>query len=353
MSDDKTIDNKKILYAIGMVLLAVAAARAIIELEKFLICLVMAITLGAAMAPIADRARAKGLPRPATVIIIYLLALIVYAGVAWSLWPILVKQSRDLVSSMPDIIHWLTAKTNNLSGLLEPVVDISSFKSMPEQLMGASKSMALNALKFTGNLLTLLINGIFILFLAAYFTIEGPTLVPALIKWLPQRARPRAQSLVDPLIQRLGGYVRGQLLVSLCVGSIIAAGLCAIGVESALVLGVISGLLNLVPFIGSFITLSLATIIGFKQAMWMGFAVLGLFAVEQWIESNFIVPNLLGKQVDLDPLVVLFAVVIGGTLLGVEGALIAVPMATLTIFFLEEFYYKPLNSGSSKVEQAE
>jgi predicted PurR-regulated permease PerM len=338
-------DKKKILYAICMVLLAIATAKAFVELQKFLICLIMAITLGAAMAPIADRAQSKGIPRFATVILIYLMALVVYAGVVWSLWPILAKQSRDLIASLPDIIHWLIAKTNNLSGLLEPIIDISSLKSMPEELMGASKSMAINALKFTGNLLTLLINGIFILFLAAYFTIEGPTLMPALIKWLPHKARPRAQSLIAPLIQRLGGYVRGQLLVSLCVGSIIAAGLCAIGVESALVLGVISGLLNLVPFIGSFITLSLATVIGFKQAIWMGFAVLGLFAIEQWIESNFIVPNLLGKQVDLDPLVVLFAVVIGGTLLGVEGALIAVPTATLTIFFLEEFYYKPLNEG--------
>lgn len=327
-------------------LLIVIMVKLVLELNTLLICLIMSVTLAAALTPVADRLEKKTIPRMVTVAGVYCLAFALYSLVACVLWPILVKQSQDLFNSMPGVIQWLTNRSDHLTTLVQPLIAPESLKSLPEKIISLGQKMALGALKFTGNLFSFLINGIFVLFLTAYFTVEGPHLVPALIKWLPVNARQRATLIVPALTNRLGGYVRGQLLVSLAVASIISVGLSLIGVESALVLGIISGLLNLVPFIGSFITMILAVIIAFKQAIWMGLAVLGLFVVEQWLESNFIVPNLLGKQVDLHPLVVLFAVIIGGTTMGLAGALIAVPLATISLFFAEEFYYKKLNESS-------
>ena len=101
------------------------------------------------------------------------------------------------------------------------------------------------------------------------------------------------------------------------------------------------------------ITSVFAVIISFVQAPWMGAATIVLFVVEQWCESNFIVPTLLGKQVELHPLIVMLAVIIGGSLLGISGALIAVPVATVTIFLAEEFYQKKLASSESTEPSAD
>ncbi len=102
--------------------------------------------------------------------------------------------------------------------------------------------------------------------------------------------------------------------------------------------------MNLVPFIGSLLACVFAVVVAANQNIWLAGAVLCLFACEQWCESNFIVPYLLGRNVELHPLIVFLAILIGATLMGVPGALVAVPLASAIQFLAQEFYLKPLNA---------
>jgi predicted PurR-regulated permease PerM len=187
-----------------------------------------------------------------------------------------------------------------------------------------------------------------VLFLTAYFVVEASSIWAKLLMWLPHEHRAKAASLIRPLGFRMGGYVRGQLLVSVAVAFYLTAGLTLLNVNYALILGVLAGLLNLVPFVGSLIACIFAVVVAANQSIWLAGATLALFACEQWCESNFFVPYLLGRNVELHPLIVLIAILIGATLMGVPGALIAVPLASAAQFLAQEFYLKPLNDGRAE-----
>lgn len=166
---------------------------------------------------------------------------------------------------------------------------------------------------------------------------------PHLLLWLPEYRREKFASLIRPLELRLGGYVRGQVLVSVAVALILGTGLTLLKVKYSLILGLIAGLMNIVPFVGSIITCVFSVVVAANQSPMLGLATMGLFAFEQWLESNFIVPHLIGKNVDLHLLIVLFSLLIGGTLFSLAGAVIAVPLASAILFLAREFYLKEIN----------
>lgn len=323
------------------ILLATVAVYVTIQLEALIICLIAALTLAAALAPLAEYLEERKIPRALTVTAVYLLVAALYVGVGSGLVPILKEQAASLFDNVPGYGVWLLEKAHTLYDMGGP--DLTHTQIAAVDVKQLSMSTLTKLLKVTGSVFGVLINGLFILFLTAYFVVAAKDINNSLLSWLPAPERERWSGLIKPIENRLGGYVRGQLLVSLAVGSFIGIGLALIGNEKALILGVLAGLLNLVPFVGSMITSVFAVIISFVQAPWMGVATIILFVVEQWCESNFIVPTLLGKQVDLHPLIVMLAVITGGSLLGISGALIAVPVATVSIFLAEEFYKKKLN----------
>lgn len=328
--------------------LAVAAVYVVIQLESLIICLIAALTLASALAPLAENLEKRKIPRVATVISVYLLVLALYIGVGSGLVPILREQAISIYESVPNYGTWLLEKAHSLTAMGGP--DLTHTQIAADDIRNLSMSTLNKVLKVTGSVFGGLINGVFILFLTAYFVIEASAINTSLLGWLPGPQAERWAGLIRPIENRLGGYVRGQLLVSLAVGSFIGIGLALIGNEKALILGVMAGLLNLVPYVGSMITCALAIIISFMQAPWMGVATIALVAIEQWCESTFIVPTLLGKQVDLHPLIVMLSVIIGGSLLGISGALIAVPVTTVCLFLAEEFYQKKLVKGGAKLK---
>ncbi len=324
--------------------LAALSVYLLVQLQMLFICIIAALTLASALSPLAEALERKKIPRVVTVILVYLLVLLTYTGVAGGLIPVLVQQAKSLWEHLPSYLDLVTAGAQKVTDMGGP--DLAKHLNS-EDARSVGLSMAQNAVRVTGNLVGFLVNAFFVLFLTAYFVISAKEINTELLRWLPLPHRERAAGLIRPLENRLGGYVRGQLLVSLAVGTVIGIGLAVIGNKYALILGVISGLLNLVPFVGSFITSVFAILVSFNQAPWMALATFGLFAFEQWLESNFIVPHLLGKQVGLHPLVVLLSVIIGASLLGLSGALIAVPVAAVSIFLAQEFYQKPLNAAEA------
>jgi len=349
--------------------LALAGYYLLTELTMLIICLIAAITLAAAIAPFARKMQSQGIPRVATIIALYLCILALYSAVGYNLGPMIGQQSRNLFKLVHEKVQpWALAKWHEFipdasqSTELSPDLKMQQMSGPSEEMKDSIKdagnkvksrilesagSLASGALKLTGNVMTFVVNILFVLFLTAYFVVESQTIINGLLRWLPADKRERVKELLPGLETRLGGYVRGQILVSLAVGSIIGLGLTLVGIPDSLVLGVVAGLLNLVPFVGSLTTAVFAIVIGFNQGMTTGLLVILVFVIEQWLESNFIVPHLLGRQVDMHPLIVLFSVLIGGALLGLSGALIAVPVTTVLLYLAEELYLKKLDNTKS------
>ncbi len=319
-----------------------------IELRAILVAVVFALTLASAISPIAERCEEKAkMPRALTVMLIYILVGLLYVFLAAALYPTIREQAVSLYKQLPQYAAGLMdvyARFKELLGENASAISVSS-----DDVRSFVSRLSNNALHFTQDAVSMIVSGILVLFLTAYFVIEAKHIWPKLLEWLPQDRRERMAKIIRPLENRLGGYIRGQLLVSLAVATFLTVGMYLIRVDHALLLGSLAGLFNLIPFVGSMLTCVLAVIVAFNQSVFTGVACLLLFAVEQWVESNFIVPHLLGKQVELHPLVVLFSILAGATLLGLPGALIAVPLATAGMFLAEEFYLRPMHEQEGRM----
>ncbi len=314
------------------------------QLRALVITVLFALTLASAIAPISEKLEAKAkVPRFVTVLLIYFVVGCLYSVVAVVLFPTIKEQAIRLYNELPRYASGLTETYAHVKELLGENASAINVSFSATEVKAFMSKASREALHFTSDLLGVIVTGILVLFLTAYFVVEAPKIWPKLLQWVPRHNRTRIAGVIKPLESRLGGYVKGQILVSIFVATFLGIGLTAIRVEHGLVLGVLAGLMNLVPFVGSMLTAVLASIVAFNQGpQFLGMTV-GLFVAEQWLESNFIVPHFLGNEVELHPLVVLLAILVGAGLMGLPGALIAVPITTALIFLAEEFYLRPMH----------
>jgi predicted PurR-regulated permease PerM len=314
------------------------------SIRILLIDLVLAITFASAMTPFVNWAHGKKIPRMLTVFFTYLVIVSLYLVMAMFLAQPIKEQGQLLFQHLPgylssanDFYHHMA----EISGTKTDVIELQN-----DDIRTLVVKVVKHTLDASAGIFGLIINGILVIFLASYFAVEAKKLIPKLLLWVPPDKRERVSSLIGPLGARMGGYVRGQILVSIAVATFLGVGLTLFGVNYSLVLGILAGVLNLVPFVGSMLTGIFAILIALNQSATLALLTLGLFLVEQVVESNFIVPHLLGRQVDLHPLIVLFAVIIGATIGGAVGALAAVPLSSAIVFLAQELYLKPLNEGN-------
>jgi predicted PurR-regulated permease PerM len=344
------MNDRKILLTslkiVGIVIVALASVYLLVELRNILVCVIFSLTLAAAIAPVAEWGEQRKVSRITMILLVYLFVGLIYSVVAFSLFPAAKAQWNHLYEHLPNYLtgltDWVESVKGGIAGESGQVIRVE------ELVRNVAIKLGHQTLDVGAGLLVLLLDGLLVLFLTAYFVVEATAIWAKLLMWLPHEHRAKAASLIRPLGFRMGGYVRGQLLVSVAVAFYLTAGLTLLKVNYALILGVLAGLLNLVPFVGSLIACIFAIVVAANQSIWLAGATLVLFACEQWCESNFFVPYLLGRNVELHPLIVLIAILIGATLMGVPGALIAVPLASAAQFLAQEFYLKPLNNGRTE-----
>jgi predicted PurR-regulated permease PerM len=313
-----------------------------LQLRVLIVDIVVAITLASAIAPIAVLAEKKGVPRWVTVVLTYILVFVFYGTVVALLKGPIVEQGTALANNIPRYID----NANNWYTQLGEQFDFHpNLKVTDADFQRIGTTILNRTIDASFGMVGVLLNIVLILFLAAYFVSNSRKIWTGILSWVPTVHRAKVEGLIGPVGSRMGGYVRGQMLVSTAVAVFFAIGLSLIGVKYALVLGLVAGLMNLIPFVGSAITTVLAVVIAANDSILKAGLTLGLFALEQAVESHFIVPYLLGSQVELDPLIVLLAILVGGTLGGAVGALIAVPVAAALILIAQELYLKPMQAS--------
>lgn len=314
------------------------------ELRVLVVDVLLAVIIATAINPAANYLNKYRVPRIITVLLCYGLIVLVYFLIGLLLRGPIQEQSRLFMEHLPRYLDGATAAYNSI---LDAAGDKLALQMNPNELKVMGQQMLQKTLNLSFGVLGVVLNIVLILFLAAYFAAESKNIVDSLVRWVPPSKRARVDELLGPVGMRMGGYLRGQLLVASAVATFFAIGYTLIGLPYAIVLGLVAGVLNLIPFVGSTIATVLAVAIAINQSWTLAGLVLVVFAIEQVIESNLLVPHLLGKQVDLDPLVVLFAVLIGASLGGGVGALVAVPLTAAGMFLVEELYIKPMEKTNT------
>ncbi|MCL6450317.1 MAG: AI-2E family transporter [Acetobacteraceae bacterium] len=164
---------------------------------------------------------------------------------------------------------------------------------------------------------------------AFYILRDLPRIRERFCALLPPRVRGEVLSLVGDVDQALGGFVRGQLLVASAVGVLAALGLSLLRVRFALVLGLLAGVTDLIPYFGPAVGALVASGVALLQSLPLALEVGALFFAIQQFESAVLSPHVVGSRVGLHPVVVIFALLVGGHFLGFWGLLLAVPVAAV------------------------
>ena len=331
------------------ILLFAALGIVYINLQLVLLALV-ALVVAAAILPLADAGQKRRIPRVATVLGVYLVGLGVLALLVTMLVPVVSEQANILVARLPQFRQtlngWIASVQTFLGGFGTPRHTFELPDLGPEQVTPVLQALVERSVRATRGLLTGLFAGLMVLFLAGYIVVDRQRLAEGLVRFVPRARRERVSHIASEVLRRMGGYIRGQFIVSAIGALILWIGLAVVGFEAPLLVGVLAGALNFVPYLGSSVSLILAVLLALNGSVFTLLGVLIVFGVEQFLEGHFLVPYFTGRQVELHPLAVLVALIVGANLAGILGALVAVPVAAGIDAILLEAYVKPMEGKS-------
>jgi predicted PurR-regulated permease PerM len=266
------------------------------------------------------------------------LTLLAIFGLGSLFVPTLVGEANDLVGAVPDYVEDVSKGRGPLGDLADRYDLVDRIRDAV-QSGGASGVLGLSgtALSVTKSIITAIVAAVTIAFMTFFMLLEGPSWIERFIALLPEGSQARARRVGREIYRTIGGYVTGNLLISVIAGIASTVVLLVFGVSYAVALGLLVAILDLVPLAGATLAAILVTSVAFIDQGWVvGLIVLGFFIVYQQVENHVLQPLVYSRTVQLSPLAILISVLIGAKLAGVLGALGAIPVAgTIQVLFAE------------------
>ncbi len=306
-------------------------------IRDILVIFVVALILATLINPLADWFAKKRIPRALAVLLIYIVLIGLLVMVITILVPPLVEQSGQLIKKLS--VYW-----DDLVGRISALKDLAVTRGFVSDTENGLSSIQTGLTKALGGIFSTL-SGVFggvvttvlILVLTFYLVVEGDALKKFFKSISPERYRPHLIGLMTRAQHKIGLWLRGALTLGLIVGIFVYVGLTILGVKYALVLAILAGLLELLPYFGPPIAAIPAVFLAFSQAPTKGLLVLVLYVVIQQLENNILVPKVMQKAVGLNPVVSILSLGIGFKLASFLGALLAIPIATAISVFVTDF----------------
>jgi predicted PurR-regulated permease PerM len=320
-----------ILVAVFIVLQVLWIARHI--LAWIFIAVFLAMALNPAVDALERRVKRRGLATG----IVFIAALGVIALIGALFIPTLVDQVNEFARKVPDYLDDLTKGRGRLGFLQEKYHLVDKARDAVQE-GGAAKLLGLSgtAVAVAKGVVTAVVASLTIAFLTFFMLLEGPRWVDRFFMLLSPPSRQRWQGVGREIYRTVGGYVTGNLLISLIAGTLTTIVLRIMGVPFAIALGLIVAILDLIPLAGATIAAIVVGSVAFLHSITAGIVVVAFFIVYQQVENHVIQPVVYGRTVQLSPLIVLISVLIGAELAGVLGALGAIPVAgSLQVLFLD------------------
>lgn len=304
--------------------------------------------------PVADRLEAAGMPRTGAVAIVFTALLLFGFGVLLLLLPMLARQVELLATRLPAhldwlqqvALPWLQARTGIALPPLDPEAVREALRGHWQSAGGVAQSI-LGGLSRSGMaLLGWAANLVLVPVVTFYLLRDWDAFTARLRELIPRRWEPRVTAIAGEADAVLGSFLRGQLSVMVVLGGVYTTGLWWVGLDLALLVGMLSGLVSFVPYLGFIVGLiaaGVAALVQF-QALEPLLYILGVYAIGQLLEGMVLTPMLLGGQIGLHPVAVIFAVLAGGQLFGFLGVLLALPVAAVAAVVLRHVHQGYLRS---------
>jgi len=313
-----------------LIVLAVGIVLEVVWLSRHVLAwVVISLFLALALDPLVGWIqRHSSLGRGAAIGVAYLLVLVVIVGVGATFVPKLVDEVNGFVQALPGYVHDLTHGRGRL-GFLERRYHVVEKVRQQVKEGGARRVLGLSgaALSVTKSVITIVAATVTIVFLTFFMLLEGRDWMERFYSLLPEGSRPRWRRVGHDIYRTVGGYVTGNILISVIAGASITLVLLIMGVPYAVALGLVVAFLDLIPLAGATIAGVIVTLVAFLHSVPAGIVVVAFFVVYQQIENHFLQPVIYGRTVQLSPLAVLISVLVGAEIAGILGALAAIPVA--------------------------
>ncbi len=296
--------------------------------------------------PLVDKLETYKMRRTLAVVTVFVGLTLFFILLVLLLGPMVKTQASALSEKMPEYLEKLESTVlPKVAGLL----GVSSeggfgwsalFSEYGDKLSEVGGKLAGSITKSGANLIGAVFTIALTPILAFYLLRDWDLLVARIGALIPRRYQEKTFLLAKESDQALGSFLRGQLLVMLGLAVVYTIGLMILGLDNAIAIGVLSGLVSFVPYLGFVVGIFLAALTAFAQGggplLLVGVVV--VFAVGQAIEGTVLTPKLVGESIGLHPVIVIFAVMAGGQLFGFFGILLALPVAAVLSVFLRHFY---------------
>jgi predicted PurR-regulated permease PerM len=334
---------RAVLAVLGIALAVVALLELLWMAREVITWILIATFFALALNPLVVWMQAHGVRRRgAAAAIVFIGALVAVVALVGTFVPIVVDEVRDFVDALPGYVADLTAGRGPL-GFLE--TDYQIVERVRDAVSAGDAASFLGvsgtALAITKSVLTAVVATITIAVLTFFMLLEGPKLVDRIVVQLPPDSQERWRRILYKVYLTVGGYVSGAILIAVVAGLTSGIVLAVVGVPSAVALGLLVALLDLIPLAGATLAAVLVSTIAFLDSVPVGIAVLAFFIVYQQLENHVLYPLVYSRTVELSPLLILIAVLIGASIAGILGALAAIPVAgTLQVLVREWLEYR-------------
>lgn len=332
---------------------------------------IIAIIFAYIIDPIVNYLERKGVKRQFGVIIVYISAILIFGILIVSVIPKTINEISNLLTSLPAMVDTLIREVNNFASNVFAKFNIE----LPENFINVYKetnpkvngdvetpqivSDILNSIKATINDLIVKAQGslmgslsnvlskvygfltsafrlVLIIIFSFYFSVDKDRFMHRVKKAIPNKYRDDISYLTSNIDTALQQFIRGRMLMAIFVGLITMAYLLVLRVDFAIIIGLITCVADIIPYIGPFLGCAPAVLFAFMDSPMKAIWVLILFVIVQWVENNILAPKLIGDSTGLNPLVILISIIIGGGVFGVWGMVISVPLMSI-IFILVDF----------------
>jgi predicted PurR-regulated permease PerM len=319
------------------VFLAYVLIQAISDISQVLILITVALFLAVGLNPAVERLTRLGISRKWGVALVFLGLVLFFVGFGFAIVPALTQQITAFVT-----------ETTSPNGYVQQLLQNPRVHELDQRYQLLTKLKSTLASKDLGSQIAgglvgvgrVVVSGIFstltILILTLYFLGSLPAITNFFYRLAPRSRRARVALIGDEILGRIGGYVGGNILISIIAGVTTYIFLLIAGVPYPIALALVIAITDLIPLVGATIGAVLVTAVAFFAGLWIGIATLIFCLVYQQVENYVIAPRVMKKSVDVQPAVTVIAALIGGGLLGIVGALLAIPTAAAVALILRE-----------------
>ncbi|MHB0975871.1 MAG: AI-2E family transporter [Candidatus Aquicultorales bacterium] len=322
----------KVWAWVGICIIVVGAVWTLWQIQAVLPPFIYALLIVYLLRPLVNGLEDRKVPRVLAIVISYLLVVAAIALLLLIIIPIFVGEVKAFLGALPKQVESIKATVIDLtqrirlmnSAPLNDALDSVS-KSLSTAAMGFAKRIPETLVGIFGSTLNLVLAP-----LIAFYVLKDLRGIKSNIeKAIPARYREEGMDILKKIDAILGGFLKGQLLVAASVGVLVGISMAVLGIKYALLIGIISAIFNIIPYLGPIASGIPAVLIALETSPTLALIVVVVLLVVNQLDGLFISPNIMSQQVDLHPAVVIFALLTGGTLFNIMGMLLAIPVAAV------------------------